>query len=304
MKSIKVLAAAAVIVSSICTLSAQGAYASSNEEADTNKSDVEKVVSTGESTAEKLEVGKSVTTEETTADKAVSKTETNAKKGTITLDENPTTGFEWKYKVENDNIAAMESTTYKSDVVDSDVCGSGGKRTWNFKGLKAGETKVTFKYTRGEFDTASEPDVQIKVYTLKVDKDLNVTVSEYKEQTVKKDGWNKNENSTWSYYKNGESIKMQWLHDGPWYYLNNEGIMVTGWNKIGGYWYYFNTSGAMQTGWLKDDGKWYYLRGSGVMATGWIEDAGDWYYLNQSGVMLADTTVDGYQLGSSGAWIK
>lgn len=294
MKSIKVLAASAVILLSICTLGTQSVYASSNEGEDTNKSDAEKVVSTEESTVDKSSENESA------SDKAASKTETNTKMATITLYENPSTGYEWKYTMDKSGIVELESKDFKADPVEPDVTGLGGQMIWNFKGVKEGETKVTFKYSRGEAEEASKT----KVYTLKVDKNLNVTVSENKEQVVKKDGWNKNEDSTWSYYQNGQSIKMQWLHDGPWYYLDNEGIMATGWNKIGGYWYFFNESGAMQTGWLKDNGSWYYLRGSGVMATGWIEDAGDWYYLNQSGVMLANTTVDGYKLGQSGAWIK
>jgi glucan-binding YG repeat protein len=60
--------------------------------------------------------------------------------------------------------------------------------------------------------------------------------------------------------------------------------MATGWQNIGGIWYYLNASGAMKTGWLNDNGTWYYLAGSGAM--------------------LANTTVDGYVLGNSGAWIR
>jgi glucan-binding YG repeat protein len=40
------------------------------------------------------------------------------------------------------------------------------------------------------------------------------------------------------------------------------------------------------------------------MATGWIIDGGSWYYLNSSGVMLYNTTIDGYKLGTTGAWVK
>ena len=39
------------------------------------------------------------------------------------------------------------------------------------------------------------------------------------------------------------------------------------------------------------------------MQTGWINDSGVWYYLDKSGKMLANTTIDGYVLGGSGAWI-
>ena len=60
----------------------------------------------------------------------------------------------------------------------------------------------------------------------------------------------------------------------------------------------------MKTGWLYDNGAWYYLKESGAMATGWINDGGTWYYLNAAGAMLSNTTVNGYKLGPTGAWIK
>ena len=61
----------------------------------------------------------------------------------------------------------------------------------------------------------------------------------------------------------------------------------------------------MQTGWLKDTNEnWYYLHSSGAMATGWVNNNGTWYYCDNSGKMLSNTTIDGYRLGSNGAWIK
>jgi hypothetical protein len=68
-------------------------------------------------------------------------------------------------------------------------------------------------------------------------------------------------------------------------------------------WNYILENRTKKTGWLNDNGAWYYLKSDGIMATGWINDNGTWYYLNASGAMLADTSVDGYTLGSNGAWI-
>jgi hypothetical protein len=62
--------------------------------------------------------------------------------------------------------------------------------------------------------------------------------------------------------------------------------------------------GTKATAWLQDGTTWYYLNVAGVMQTGWINDNGTWYYCNGSGAMLANTTVDGYVLGASGAWAK
>ncbi|MDR3594391.1 N-acetylmuramoyl-L-alanine amidase family protein [Clostridium sp.] len=98
-------------------------------------------------------------------------------------------------------------------------------------------------------------------------------------------GWIKNIDGTWSYAKADGTKATGWVQDGAaWYYLKADGIMATGWQNIGGTWYYLKASGAMQTGWINDNGI--------------------WYYCNASGAMLADTTVDGYLLGSNGAWIQ
>ncbi|MCI1477108.1 MAG: N-acetylmuramoyl-L-alanine amidase family protein [Clostridium beijerinckii] len=118
-------------------------------------------------------------------------------------------------------------------------------------------------------------------------------------------GW-VNTASGWTFYNtDGTQVKGQWVQDGGvWYYIKADGVMATGWTKDGSTWYYLQSSGAMKTGWLNDNGTWYYLNGSGAMATGWLNDNGTWYYLNGSGAMLANTTVDGYKLGASGAWVK
>lgn len=132
----------------------------------------------------------------------------------------------------------------------------------------------------------------------------NTTKPEEEKPTVKA-GWNKNANGTWSLIKADGTKTTGWAIDGgTWYYLDGSGIMQTGWIKDGSTWYYLNGSGAMQTGWLQSGATWYYLNKSGAMATGWLNDNGTWYYLNESGAMLSNTTISGYKLGPSGAWIK
>ena len=81
--------------------------------------------------------------------------------------------------------------------------------------------------------------------------------------------------------------------------------VTIGWAKAtDGTWSFVKADGTKATGWLQDGTTWYYLNGAGVMQTGWINDNGTWYYCNASGAMLANTTVDGYVLGASGAWVK
>ncbi len=116
----------------------------------------------------------------------------------------------------------------------------------------------------------------------KADADTNTNAAA-NNTTVSKQGW-QFENNCWYYYSNNTK--------------------VTGWYKDGTAWYYMDGNGVMQTGWIKYNNTWYYLYESGAMATGWINDGGTWYYLNSAGAMLSNTTVNGYRLGPSGAWIK
>ena len=122
---------------------------------------------------------------------------------------------------------------------------------------------------------------------------------------VIKTGWQQ-EGSNW-YFNDATGAKVvnKWVNvGGAWYFLKADGAMATGWVKDGASWYFLNASGAMRTGWIKDGANWYYLKSSGAMATGWVNDNGSWYFLNGSGAMLSNTTVNGYKLGASGAWVK
>ena len=139
-----------------------------------------------------------------------------------------------------------------------------------------------------------------------------------------KNGWEK-EGTIWYYYENGQKavgwkkingnwyhlqadgrMTTGWLKDGStWYYLKSSGEMQTGWLKDGSTWYYLNSSGAMQTGWLKDNGTWYYLENSGAMkASQWFQVSGKYYYVNSSGALAVNTTIDGFQVDSSGARVE
>lgn len=114
----------------------------------------------------------------------------------------------------------------------------------------------------------------------------------------------------WYYLKTDGSMATNWIKDinGKWYYLKDSGDMTTGWLKdTNGKWYYLNSDGSMKTGWIESaaDGKWYHLDNSGAMTTGWFKDIdGNWYYLYSNGQMASNTTVNGYSIGSDGAWIN
>lgn len=121
-------------------------------------------------------------------------------------------------------------------------------------------------------------------------------------------GW-QNVNDKWYFMNSQGTMQKGWMQDKDenWYHLNTDGEMQKGWfNDTNGKWYYLKESGVMEKDWVKDiNGKWYYLKDNGEMATGWIQDNdGKWYYLNQDGSMAYNTYVNGYYLGSNGAWIN
>ena len=55
--------------------------------------------------------------------------------------------------------------------------------------------------------------------------------------------------------------------------------------------------------WKQNYTGWWYTDGSS-WATGWKLIDGNWYYFNSDGYMAHDTIIDGYKLGSDGAWIQ
>ena len=78
-----------------------------------------------------------------------------------------------------------------------------------------------------------------------------------------------------------------------------------GWQLVNNTWYYTYSNGTKATGWQYIGGQWYYLDSYGRMKTGWFKDTdGRWYYLQPSGAMAKNTTINGYKLGSNGAWVK
>ena len=130
--------------------------------------------------------------------------------------------------------------------------------------------------------------------------------------------WQRDAKGWWIQNPDGTYPKAQWLLlNNRWYYFNLEGYMQTGWLFYNNAWYYFeegegSEQGKMCIGWKEILGFWYYFSEevgaeNGKMRTGWQEVRKKWYYLNpasgqDNGKMLANTKVDGYSLGTDGAW--
>lgn len=109
--------------------------------------------------------------------------------------------------------------------------------------------------------------------------------SEINQTTKAQVGWIKLADGIWNYYDaTGAKLINKWVNfEGKWYFLKEDGVMVTGWYNYNGIWY------------LLDD--------SGAMVTGWAYNNGNWYYLNTNGSMATNTTIDGYILDASGVMI-
>lgn len=102
-----------------------------------------------------------------------------------------------------------------------------------------------------------------------------------------------------------DTVTQGWTQvNNNWYMLNKTGDPQTGWQKDSTGWVYLSPSNAaMQTGWNKQGDTWYKLGPNGYMQTGWVKDNNNWYYMNSDGSMASNTTVNGYTIGSNGAWI-
>ncbi len=117
--------------------------------------------------------------------------------------------------------------------------------------------------------------------------------------------WQSDAKGWWYQRDDGSYPHSEWMKEGnSWYYFRDNGYMAKGWANDSGTWYYLNQNGTMATGWVQDGTKWYYLLNNGNMAKGWINHVGKWYYLGADGIMFTNTTVNGYQLGDDGAWIR
>lgn len=60
---------------------------------------------------------------------------------------------------------------------------------------------------------------------------------------------------------------------------------------------------GVSASWKNDSNGWWYAENNSYVV-GWKKIDGKWYYFGLDGYMVHDTTVDGYKIGSNGAWIQ
>lgn len=70
----------------------------------------------------------------------------------ISMDENPSTGFQWQYEVSPKRLLVLVEDIYKSDPYygDEPIDGQGGKHYWKFKVVGKGTVKIKFCLRRGD----------------------------------------------------------------------------------------------------------------------------------------------------------
>lgn len=101
-----------------------------------------------------------------------------------------------------------------------------------------------------------------------------------------KNGWIK-EGGEWYFYKNGKKLT-GWLEDNGWYFLGNDGAMVSS-NMVNdkGNRYYMKANGLMASNeWVKFKNGYRYFGKSGKMAKGWLKWKSNFYYLDKNGYMV------------------
>lgn len=125
-----------------------------------------------------------------------------------------------------------------------------------------------------------------------------------------KSGWMKS-GGKWYYLDNGYMFYDQVaVIDGKNYFLDEAGVMKTGWIKLeAGEQYYMEYDASIDDyiySFLTKEGDYFYANGSGVMQkNAWVKSGGKWYYMGEDSLMVRDTikTIGGkdYMFKDNGA---
>ncbi len=105
-----------------------------------------------------------------------SKKETSTSSIEISLDSNPTTGYEWYYETTEEGIIKATLDNYLPDETEEDIVGSGGIQYFTFEPTKEGNTILVLFYARSW--EAEESPLYKLTYNVSVGKDLSIDVSD------------------------------------------------------------------------------------------------------------------------------
>lgn len=83
---------------------------------------------------------------------------------TVTLDQNPTTGYKWTHTITGDGLKLISDQTFARE---ENTLGSPSIRNMTFQGLAAGEYEVKFVYNRNFLPLDENPITQVYKVTVK-----------------------------------------------------------------------------------------------------------------------------------------
>ena len=95
---------------------------------------------------------------------------------TISLEENPTTGYQWSYTVDPEGVLEEKSSEYIEGNSDGEMTGVPGKHEWVFEAVSDGDVNITFVYARS-FEPDEEPADSV-TYTYNVTDGVVVLVNQ------------------------------------------------------------------------------------------------------------------------------
>lgn len=117
-------------------------------------------------------------------------------------------------------------------------------------------------------------------------------------------GWAKNDDGQFMYYKGGKALTGTQTIDGVKYYFNNSGALKTGWVQDGSHWHFYSGN-KLLTGWWNigsgDAKQTYYFDTYGNVIFGkWLQIEGKWYYFYADGTLAVSTKIDEYEIDENG----
>ena len=80
--------------------------------------------------------------------------------------------FRWEYEIENKEICEFVKFKKQGEKTKRPICGGSIEKTYYFKGIKEGTTKIIFKHINFADNYLSE----INEYTIEVDSKLNISI--------------------------------------------------------------------------------------------------------------------------------
>ena len=77
------------------------------------------------------------------------------------------------------------------------------------------------------------------------------------------------------------------------------------WEAVGEKWSCYDKNVNLAKGWILQDNNVYFINNDGIMETGWIKNENSWYYLDYStGILAKNRWVDNYFVDKDGKMTK